>query len=123
MTIALWLLFWLMGPQSRMSSVEGMVVRAGTTQPLPGEMVGLWPTTRTAKASADGRFVFRDVQPGQYVLTVVRDGIKLQVPVTLSGGQPVLSVTIEVKSPPAITGTVFHPTGERAAATRVQAFS
>ena len=103
--------------------MEGMVVRAGTTQPLPGEMVGLWPTTRTAKASADGRFVFRDVQPGPYVLTVVRDGIKLQVPVTLSGAQPVLSVTIEVKSPPAITGTVFHPTGERAAATRVQAFS
>jgi hypothetical protein len=70
----------------------------------------------------DGRFLFRDVPSGQYLLTVVREGIKLQVPVSIVGNQPARGLTLEVKSEPAITGTVFHPTGERAAATRVQAY-
>lgn len=122
MAKALWLLFWLIGPQSRMSSVEGIVVRAGTAQALSGETVGLWPTTRTTNAGVDGRFIFREVPTGQYALTVVRDGIRLQVPVSVTGAPTAQTVTLEVKPPPAITGTIFLPSGERAAAARVQAF-
>ena len=122
MTAALWLFLWLLSQQQNASAtIQGTVVRAGTTQPLSGEMVGLWPTTRTALAGIDGQFSFRGVTPGQYMLTVVRDGMKLQVPVN-TGTQPTISVVLEVKPAPAITGTVFFPSGERAAAVRVQAF-
>ena len=58
MTAALWVLLWLLSQQQNASTtIQGMVVRAGTTQPLSGEMVGLWPTTRTTLAGVDGRFI------------------------------------------------------------------
>src|SRR4029453_5459593 len=99
MTAALWALLWLMGQQQNGSTtIQGMIVRAGTTQPLSGEMVGLWPTTRTTLAGVDGRFSFRDVAPGQYMLTVVHDGMKLQIPVNHTGTQPTPTVLLEVKS-------------------------
>jgi hypothetical protein len=122
MTAAFWLFLWFLGQQQNASgTIQGTVVRAGTTQPLSGEMVALWPTTRTTFAAVDGRFSFRGVPPGNYMLTVVRDGVKLQLPVNYTGTQPT-SVLLEVKPAPAITGTVFFPSGERAAAVRVQAF-
>jgi len=123
MTAALWVLLWLLSPQQNASTtIQGMVVRAGSTQPLSGEMVGLWPTTRTTLAGVDGRFSFSNVAPGQYMLTVVHDGMKLQVPVNHIATQPAPTVLLEVKPAPAIAGTVFFPSGERAAAVRVQAF-
>ncbi|HZI50598.1 MAG TPA: carboxypeptidase regulatory-like domain-containing protein, partial [Terriglobia bacterium] len=119
---ALWMFLWLLSQQNASTTIQGMVVRAGTTQPLSGQMVGLWPTTRTTVAGIDGRFSFSAVPPGQYMLTVVHDGIKLQVPVNHTATQPPQSVLLEVKPAPAINGTVFFPSGERAAAVRVQAF-
>ncbi|HET9216335.1 MAG TPA: carboxypeptidase-like regulatory domain-containing protein [Terriglobia bacterium] len=59
---------------------------------------------------------------GDYALTVVRDGIKLQVPVIITRVARLENVTLEVKPPPPIVGTVFDPNGERVAATHVQAF-
>jgi Carboxypeptidase regulatory-like domain len=120
-TAALWVFLWLLSPQQNTSTIQGMVVRAGTTQWLSGDVVGLWPTTRTAVAGVEGRFSFRDVPPGQYLVTVVHDGVKVQVPVSHTGSQP-STVLLEVKPAPAITGTVFFPSGERAAGVRVQAF-
>jgi hypothetical protein len=122
MTATLWLLLWLLGPQSTASSIQGVVVRAGTSQPLAGEVVGLWPTTRSVKTDAEGKYLFRSVEPGEYALTVVRDGIKLQVPVVITRVVRVETVTLEVKPPPAIIGTVFDPSGERLAGAHVQAF-
>jgi Carboxypeptidase regulatory-like domain len=122
MTAALWFFLWLIGPQSVANSIQGVAVRAGTDQPLVGETVGLWPTNRTAKTDEAGRFLFRDVSAGDYVLTVLHDGIKLRVPITLTAAQRFENVTLEVKSAPAISGSVFDPNGERVAAARVQAF-
>jgi hypothetical protein len=98
------------------------VVRAGTTQPLTGEVVGLWPTNRVVKADAEGRFLFQNLEPGEYALTVVHDGIKVQVPVNLISAQRFETYTLEVKSAPAIAGAVFDPNGERVAAAHIQAF-
>ena len=117
----LWLLFALLAPQQPLT-LQGIVVRAGTTQPLAGEIVGLWPTTRTVKADAEGRFRFSNLEPGSYALVVVHDGIKVQVPVALMTNQRVETYTVEVRSAPAMAGTVFDPNGERVAAAHVQAF-
>src|SRR5215471_7517842 len=120
MSATLTLLLWLLGQQPAI--VQGIVVRAGTTQPLSGEIVGLWPTTRIAKAEVDGRFQFRNVEPGDYALTVVHDGVKLQVPVHVTPNPRVETYTLEVKPAPAIAGTIFDPNGERVAAAHMQAF-
>ena len=123
MTAALWLFLWLLGAQSSSASaIQGVVVRAGTDQPIPDEIVGLWPTNRVAKTDQNGRFLFREVAPGDYLLTVIHDGIRQQVPLAITAAQRFESITIQVKQAPAITGTVFDPNGERAAATLVQAF-
>jgi hypothetical protein len=121
MPAAFWIFLWLLAPQSALSSVQGVVVRAGTSQTLAGESVGLWPTTRTAKTDAAGRFLFPNVSPGQYAITVVHDGVKTQIPLVLTAAQRFESVTVEVKPAPAISGTVFDPNGERVAGARVQA--
>jgi len=121
MTTTLWLLLWLL-TQQQASVLQGVVVRAGTAQPLSGEVIGLWPTTRTVKADPDGRFRFSNVDPGQYALTVVHDGIKVQLPVTVTRAQRLETYTIEVRSAPAIVGTVFDPNGERVAGAHIQAF-
>jgi len=120
MTATLSLILWLLAQQP--PTLQGIVVRAGTTQPLVGEVVGLWPTTRTTKTGVDGRFAFPNVGPGEYMLTVVRDGMKLQVPVTVSINPRSDYYTLEVKTPPAISGSIFDPNGERVAGVHMQAF-
>jgi protocatechuate 3,4-dioxygenase beta subunit len=123
MTAALWLFLWLLGTQSSSASaIQGVVVRAGTDQPIPDEIVGLWPTNRVAKTDQNGRFLFREVAPGDYRLTVIHDGIRQQVPLAITAAQRFESISLQVKQAPAITGTVFDPNGERVAAARVQAF-
>jgi hypothetical protein len=112
----------MMGLQSATTGIEGIVVRAGTRQTLAGVTVGLWPSTRTSKTDREGRFKFDSVPSGEYSVTVVLDGIKSQVPVSISTAHRYEYITLEARSAPAITGTVFDPNGERAAAVRVQAF-
>ena len=123
MTAALWLLLWLLSPQEP-GVVTGVVVRAGTSQPLNGETVGLWPTNRTVKTRSNppGMFEFRGVGAGEYSIVVVHDGIKKQVPFVLTGAHRSETVNVEVPPAPAISGTVFDPNGERMAAVHVQAF-
>jgi len=123
MTAALLLLLWLLTPQGVASnSISGTVVRAQTDQPLANEEVGLWPTSRTTRTDAAGKFLFPNVAVGEYALVVVHDRIRARVPVVLTAASRAEHVLVEVKSAPAITGTVFDPLGERAAAVRVQAY-
>jgi hypothetical protein len=121
MRFLLSLFLTLMISQSDSGSVEGIVLRAGTRQALPGVVVGLWPSNRTIKTDEEGKFKLENVPYGEYSLTVVHDGIKLQAPLLLSAAHRYDNVTLEVKPAPAITGTVFDPNGERAAGARVQA--
>jgi hypothetical protein len=123
MSTALWLLVWLLTPQGVTSnSISGTVVRALTDQPLVNEEVGLWPTSRTVRTDQFGKFLFRNVDPGDYALVVVHDRIRVRIPVVLTAVARVENITVEVKPAPAIAGTVFDPFGERAAAVRVQAY-
>jgi len=59
------------------ASIEGVVLRAGTSTPIEGARVelrfesGSGPSTST---DLNGRFVFRNLQPGRYRLSAFRDG-------------------------------------------------
>jgi hypothetical protein len=62
------------------ASVEGVVLRSGSTEPVSRARVLLTPgdgaTGRDIEAttSGDGRFVLQNVPPGKYRLTAARDG-------------------------------------------------
>src|SRR4030095_6287709 len=65
------------------SSIEGMVVKSGTSDPIAraiveinqeGETNGRSAEPQTRVTSADGRFSFRDLLPGSYSITVSRNG-------------------------------------------------
>jgi hypothetical protein len=123
MTTLLWFLLTLLAPQMPTSStIQGTVVRGETNQPLLGLVVGLWPTSRTIKTDQFGRFEFRNVVAGEYTLVVVKDRMKSSLPVSITAIPHTERVTVLLKSPPAISGTVFDPFGERQAAARVQAY-
>jgi hypothetical protein len=120
MTTVLAFLVWALSQQT-VSTVEGVVLRDGTNQPLANIQVGLWPTSLETKTDASGAYLFRDVAPGQYTLVVVHDGMKVKAPVAMTFPQR-MNVTLRVPPAPAISGTVFDPNGERLAGARVQAF-
>src|SRR5262249_27039968 len=58
--------------QTVKGSIEGIVTRAGTSEPLADVQVGLVAGTSTLNPGASvvtdttGRFTFKDVSPGQY---------------------------------------------------------
>jgi hypothetical protein len=120
MMTVLALLMWALSQQA-VSTVEGVVLRDSTNQPLANIQVGLWPTSLEAKTDASGAYVFRAVPPGQYTLVVIHDGIRVKVPATMNFPQR-MNITLRIPAAPAISGTVFDPNGERLAAARVQAF-
>src|SRR4029079_12181939 len=66
-------------PQSQQTgSIEGVVLKFGTTDPIPRARVQLRPTNtpnaQIITADDGGKFAFRDLAPCQYRVTVTRDG-------------------------------------------------
>src|SRR5262245_53518897 len=79
MSAVLLALAMLLMQTTRPASVTGIVVRIGTSTPVPRARISLTNTTGpgtplTATTGADGRFVFPNIQPGQYRVIVTRDG-------------------------------------------------
>src|SRR5215510_2920997 len=64
--------------QTRLGSVDGIVLRAGTSQPISNAVVELTGNDKSGPLALatgpDGRFEFRHLQPGQYRLAVSRTG-------------------------------------------------
>src|SRR5262245_13993054 len=135
-------------PQGARPAIEGVVVRAGTGEPLPNAQVALirvvaganaaraasdGTTSNTAPAVTDrsGRFAFREVEPGSYRIAAARNGYARQEygqrvfggpgrVLTVVAGQPVETVTISLTPAGAVTGTVRDPSGEAIAGLQVQ---
>src|SRR3989442_1064952 len=72
------LIFGLLAQQPRAASIEGIVVRAGTAQPIARVVVELTGDNKSEPLAmatgADGKFEFRNLAPGSYRLTASRNG-------------------------------------------------
>jgi len=129
--------------QAPTASIEGIVTKLGTTEPIPGAVAELsQPGPRPgAPAEAvkvttgdDGKFAFRNLQPGQYRLVATRAGGIYNpaqygqrdprspgTPLTLSAGQAMKDVRLEMAATGAISGRVYDRNGEPVPYARVLA--
>lgn len=117
-------------------SIEGSVIRFGTTDAIPRAKVTLRPAnspnTRAVTADDGGKFAFRDLAPGQYRLTVTRDGYVAGefgqrsptgsgVPIVLAAQQQFKDARITLTPAGTITGRLLNRYGEPAANINIQA--
>ena len=99
-TIACIMLIALLGSCEReqhnmFGNLQGVVVDQATGTPLDNANVVLSPGGRTVITEANGRFVFNNLEPRQYTITVQRTGFQTnRVTVTA-----IVDDTIEVNVP------------------------
>jgi hypothetical protein len=109
------------------SPVQGVVVVKGTNQPLSDATVALRPdqengaVLKTITTEDDGRFVFDNVAPGRYRLTVSRRGYT-RPPITVTVSRNA-AAPIELPMTPAgaISGRVYNANGQPLGAIEVLA--
>jgi hypothetical protein len=120
-------------PQST-ASIEGTVLKLGTTEAVPRAKVTLSQPGNSQAVTADdgGKFAFRNLAPGQYRLTAVRDGYVTTefgqrgpggsgVPVTLAAQQQMKDARVEMTLTGVISGRVLNRFGEPVGNASVQA--
>jgi protocatechuate 3,4-dioxygenase beta subunit len=128
--------------QTGSASVEGVVVKLGTNEPIAGAVAELsrpsttpgTPDVLTMTTGDDGRFAFHNVEPGEYRLVATRPGGTWNparygqrdprspgTPLTLAIGQIMKDVRLEMAATGAITGRVYDRNGEPVAYARVLA--
>jgi hypothetical protein len=133
-------------PQNAGPAIEGVVVRAGTNEPLPNVQVTLIRTDVRAPAAQavsvdavsnaqtltdrEGRFAFTRVEPGSYRLAAARNGYARQEYGQRGFGGPgrtltvatggVETITISLTPAGTVTGVVRDSSGEAIAGLQVQ---
>ena len=110
-------------------SVAGRVVGSADGKPLKSARVVLnsedpetKPSIFAVSTDPDGRFVIKDVPPGQYVFFAMRDGFLTErfhpqnsqddVPLSLKPGQAFTDILFRMRTPGVITGKVINDDGE-----------
>ena len=134
--------------QETRPAIEGVVVRAGTNEPLPNAQVTLIkavssataaqtasaaPASNTAQTVSDrnGRFAFSNVEPGSYRIAAARNGYARQEygqrvfggqgrVLTVAAGQGVEAITIGLTAAGTVTGVVRDPSGDAITGLQVQ---
>src|SRR5215831_19633279 len=124
-------------PQDR-ASVSGYILKMGSGEPLAKTTVTISPfnggssQSYTATTSAQGQFSFQNLDPGQYRLSATRSGfVRMEygarspnrpgLPVTLSPGQRLTNIVLQLMPAGTITGRVFDRDGEPLANVNVEA--
>jgi hypothetical protein len=147
MFLNLWLALWLVGlqvqPAERGSppprgSIQGVVIRAGAAalgipDKLGDARVELNPGKLSDITFASGTFSFRNLPPGEYTISVRRDGFIPQedrsrgltpsgLRVTLGPGQALKDIVFPMIPGPVIVGKVIDPYGTPLAAALVRTY-
>jgi hypothetical protein len=124
-------------PKTEKCTVAGMVVRKGSSEPIHFAHVTLTNGGNEQKSlhgttAADGRFAFKEVPPGDYRVTVTRNGYVSEsygatrpmdpgLPLTLSSGKQVDDLIFRMTPAAIITGHVRDENGEPLPWTQVTA--
>lgn len=61
-------------PYDFFSTIHGAVYDAESGEPLHNASVTIMPTSRTLQTGSDGAFVFDELDPGQYTVSVQKEG-------------------------------------------------
>src|SRR5262245_33948323 len=131
-----------LAPQQPRASIEGVVVKLGTGEPLananvqlnledsqPGERLGGRPRPRedfhrTAKSDRTGRFIFENVTPGTYRLIATYEGgyvpaefgqrspTEQGASFDIAAGQKMTGVQLAMSPTGAVSGRVYGINGE-----------
>ena len=125
--LGLFILALLLGQQPAPSTVDGVVVRAGTSEPIARAVVQLSGDGLSAPAAmmtdADGRFGFQAIPPGRYQLTASRNGYRDSaygqrgpngkgIALVLEAGKAHRDIRLEMTAYGAISGRVYDTYGE-----------
>src|SRR3989442_14486532 len=114
---------------SNIASVEGVVARLGTGEPLPRATVTLsndrYPSQVLSTATdASGRFTFLNVPPGEYRVQASRQGPYIPaeygqrnlgergIPITIGPGQKITEIRLELAPTSSISGRILDSDGE-----------
>ena len=116
------------------ASIQGIVVRAGTNEPLGKATIELQGggTIESTMAEPDGRFFFFNLAPGVYELKARRDGFGPAeygqrwsggpgVPITVKAGQQMSGVQLPLTPTASMSGRVSDSNGQPLANVQVQA--
>jgi len=134
---ALVLLFAVLQPQAT-GTVQGIVLKNGSGEPIPGARVelirtdGTTPQTYSSVSAPDGSFTIQNARPGQYRLAASRTGYLRREfgqrsrdgfgsVLNLEAGRPIRNLDIELRPSAAISGRVTDTDGASAATSEVRA--
>jgi hypothetical protein len=124
-------------PEDR-GSISGYILKIGAGEPISKAVVTISAVASgrnqsyTATTTAGGQFAFQNLPPGQYRLTATRNGyVRMEygarspnrpgLPITLSPGQKLTNVALQLVAAGTITGRVFDRDGEPQANVNVEA--
>ena len=128
MTLASVALLLILQSQTAKASIEGFVVRAGTSEPISGSRVtvsrvGAGVGMLAATTDSLGHFIIKDLDAGTYILAAQRNGFARQLygeravgrpgtPLNIASGQVVKDIVFRLTPAGAVTGRVSDVTGE-----------
>jgi hypothetical protein len=123
--------------QAAKSTIEGVVIRADSSEPIAGARVFILPgngitaaapsfassSQRPALTDNDGKFVLKDLEAGQYRLAAARNGYarleygqravgRIGVVLNVLAGQSIRNVVISLQPAGLVTGRVTNDAGD-----------
>ena len=135
-------------PSSSTAILEGVVLQAGSGEPLPRAQITLVRVGRTpaspdadsvapsrtvpaTSTGVDGKFVFRDIAPGSYRVAAARNGYVRQEygqgafggqgrVISVTPGQSITGIVLQLMPAGSVSGAVKDSSGEPLAGAQVQ---